>query len=310
MEKKSLKQEDARGLQVWRNQVPPRMSMAHLHADLEMNLVLEGEPLRYLQRGRIVEIPVGRLAMFWGGIPHQLLSPDTAVDGVWLTLPLPWVLQWDLPGDPVHEWLAGEVWMEREGADDPGLTLRWVEDFASGDPHRLRVMRLEIEARVYRMVLNRNGDTARNTGGAGNPGEARLQEITACLAERYTESLRVDEIAKSVGLNPRYMMRLFKDCTGMTVWEYLLRLRVAHAQQQLIAGNDKIINIALASGFETLSAFYRAFREYGGGDSPGEFRGRHRNAPDHAIPLTDSGTDDLRVRITLGRDFPLPRAGE
>ena len=37
------------------------------------------------------------------------------MDGVWLTLPLPWVLQWDLPGDPVHELLAGEVWMEREG---------------------------------------------------------------------------------------------------------------------------------------------------------------------------------------------------
>lgn len=252
------------------------MSGAHLHADLELNLALEGGPLRYLQRGRIVEIPAGRMALFWGGIPHQLLSPDTAVDGVWLTLPLPWALQWELPGDPVHRLLAGEVWVESEGADDPELTRRWVDDFASGDPHRLRVMRLEIEARVHRMVLNRPDQPPTVSVRAGNPGEARLQEITACLAERYTEPLRMEDIAGAVGLNPRYMMRLFKDCTGMTVWEYLLRLRIAHAQQQLIAGGDKIITIALACGFETLSAFYRAFKEYGGGESPGEFRRKHR----------------------------------
>jgi len=115
---------------------------------LELNLALEGGPLRYLQRGRIVEIPAGRMALFWGGIPHRLLSPDTAVDGVWLTLPLPRALQWELPGDPVHRLLAGEVWVESESADDPELTRRWVDDFASGDPHRLRVMRLEIDAVV------------------------------------------------------------------------------------------------------------------------------------------------------------------
>lgn len=276
MAKKSLEKESARGLQVWRNRDAPMMTLAHLHADLEINLVLKGEPLRYLQQGRIVEIPVGRMALFWGGIPHQLLSPDTAVDGVWLTLPLPWVLQWDLPGDPVHGLLAGEVWMETEAADDPELTLRWVEDYASGDPHRLRVMRLEIEARVHRMMLNGSGGSGGGSVKPGNPGEARLQEITAFLAEHYTESLRVEDIAEAVGLNPRYMMQLFKDSTGLTVWEYLLRLRVAHAQQQLIAGNDKIIGIAMNSGFETLSAFYRAFKEYGGGESPGAFRAKHR----------------------------------
>lgn len=276
MVKEPIKTESALGLKVWRISDTPIMPLSHVHADLEMNLVLKGEPLRYLQQGRVLEIPVGRMALFWGGIPHQLLSPPTALDGVWLTLPLPWVLQWKLPGDPVYGLLAGEVWMESDRADDPELTLRWVEDYASGDPHRLRVMRLEIEARVHRMMLNGAGKPGGGAVRPGNPGEARLQEITAYLAGHYTESLRVEDIAKAVGLNPRYMMQLFKDSTGLTVWEYLLRLRVAHAQQQLIAGNDKIIGVAMNCGFETLSAFYRAFKAYGGGKSPGEFRLKHR----------------------------------
>jgi len=276
MAKNTLTSEAARGLQVWRNREPPVMSMAHLHADLEMNLVLEGEPLRYLQRGRIVEIPAGRMALFWGGIPHQLLSPETAVDGVWVTLPLPWALQWDLPGDPVQGLLAGDVWIESDGADAPELTLRWVDDFASGDPHRLRVMRLEIEARVRRMALNRSGEDPGTTARAGDPGEARLQEITAFLAAHYTESLQVEDIAKAVDLNPRYMMRLFKNSTGLTIWEYLLRLRIAHAQQQLISTESKMIDVAMDCGFDSLSSFYRAFHEYSGKSSPGLFRQQHR----------------------------------
>lgn len=252
------------------------MPVAHIHADLEVNLVLEGESLRYLQRGRILEIPVGRMALFWGGIPHQLLSPETAFDGVWLTLPLPWVQQWNLPGDPIHELLAGEVWMEGAGADDPRLTARWVEDFESGDPGRHRVMRLEIEARIHRMLLNRAKPPVPSPSRPGNPGEVRLQEITAYLTRHFTQNLKVDDIAAAVGLNPRYLMRLFKDCTGLTVWEYILRLRIAHAQQQLIATDDKIIDVALDCGFDTLSSFYRAFKEYGGSPSPGQFRRQHR----------------------------------
>lgn len=277
MKMTALETESARGLQVWRNRDPSAMSKAHLHADLEMNVVLEGEPLRYVQRGRIVEIPAKRLALFWGGIPHQLFAPKTPIDGVWLTLPLPWALQWDLPGNAVQRLLAGDVWMETDDADDPEVILRWVDDFASGHPHREGVMRLEIEARVYRMALNHERVGPRTSVRPGNSGEARLQEITTCIAERYTQSLRVTEVAETVGLNSRYMMRLFKNYTGMTVLEYLLRLRVAHAQHLLITGDDKIIDIALASGFDTLSAFYRAFKTYGSGENPGSYRRRHRS---------------------------------
>jgi AraC family transcriptional regulator, melibiose operon regulatory protein len=95
------------GWRVWWMEDLSVMARAHTHADVEINVPLLGGPLRYLHAGRVVEVPAGTLALFWGGIPHQLLSPASDCEGVWLTIPLPWVLQWEIPEPFTQRLLTG-----------------------------------------------------------------------------------------------------------------------------------------------------------------------------------------------------------
>lgn len=264
------------GLQVWRMAGSAAMPRPHLHADFEINILLDGQPLRYLRAGRIFEVPPLRMVFFWGGIPHQLLAPAERCGGVWMTLPLALILQWKLPDPTVRQLLNGEVFMESVNTDNSSASLQWVDDFESGQPVRRRVMLLEIEARIRRMLLQRNSERKPPSLKPQSQGEAHLQAITAWLATHYTESVGMDVIADVLGLNPRYMMGLFKRLTGTTVLEYLHRLRISHAQQMLISTDRKIIDVALESGFDSVSSFYAAFARFGGKNSPGSFRRQHR----------------------------------
>ena len=45
----------------------------------------------------------------------------------------------------------------------------------------------------------------------------------------------------------------------MTIRDYLLQYRITHAQRLLLTTDDKVIDVALASGFSSQSSFYAAF---------------------------------------------------
>jgi transcriptional regulator GlxA family with amidase domain len=103
-----------------------------------------------------------------------------------------------------------------------------------------------------------------------------MESITRHINTHYLETVTLREIAEAVGLNHRYMMRLFQAHSAMSVWEYVVRLRVSHAQRLLITTNQKITDIALESGFGSVAPFYAAFEKFGGGKTPTAFRQGHR----------------------------------
>lgn len=87
----------------------------------------------------------------------------------------------------------------------------------------------------------------------------------------FSEPITLYEIAATYHKNPKYLGRLFKREVGMSYSEYLLSVRLINAEKMLISGNDKIIEIALASGFNSISYFNRAFIKKNG-TSPSEYR--------------------------------------
>ena len=100
----------------------------------------------------------------------------------------------------------------------------------------------------------------------------------ACLiAQRYTEALTVDDIGQAVGLHPNYAMSLFKKAFGTTLIEYLTHHRVSHAQRLLATTDEKIVEVAFDSGFNSISRFNEAFRR-ACGCSPRDYRLNHELA--------------------------------
>lgn len=239
---------------------PKSMVGMHLHTDLEWNFILSGS-MRYFLGGRFHTIPCSRLAVFWGGAPHRLIETEKGTQCIWVTIPLGWALQWELPEHFLHRLLCGEILLESEKEIDSQFNIpvleRWVDDFQSADPIRRRIVLLEVEARLQRLALNYKcpiGNTPTKVTGGG-----QVERITNYIGQNYTREMSVKEIAETVRLHPSYMMKLFRKSCGMSIWEYVLRLRTSHAQRLLFTSKRKILDVALDSGFGSATRFYAIF---------------------------------------------------
>ena len=72
-------------------------------------------------------------------------------------------------------------------------------------------------------------------------------------------------------INKFYLSRSFKKQYGISLWTYLLQLRITEAKTQLRFTDKTIEQIALDCGFEELNYFSRTFRKIEG-ISPSEYR--------------------------------------
>lgn len=75
-----------------------------------------------------------------------------------------------------------------------------------------------------------------------------------------TEDLNLDNIADLAGFSKFHFSRLFKQFTGVTFYKYLTKKRIAFAENLLVDPNISITEVALHSGFSSLSAFTRMFK--------------------------------------------------
>ncbi len=79
--------------------------------------------------------------------------------------------------------------------------------------------------------------------------------------ETYAESPTLGELSIIYHKNKKYLGRLFKNEMGVDFSEYCLGLRLASAERALRETDEKIIDIALSSGFNNISYFNRVFKE-------------------------------------------------
>ena len=263
------------------------MASAHRHLDLEINYVLSGI-MTYLVGGRIVDLPLRRLCLLWGSVPHQTIHSPMAAEAIWVIVPLTVVLRWGLPDRLIQPLLANGFLAD--AAPRPGdldLLKQWLEDFASRDARRnlpggpdtgdVEIVQLEIEARLRRFAHALSyPTTARPESRSGSSAHAdhgmtSVEAMAQFITRNFREAIGTVEIAGAAHLHPNYAMSLFRRHTGMTISRYLILQRVAHAQRRLATSSDAIPVIALDSGFGSVSRFYEAFRQQTG-NSPRRFR--------------------------------------
>ncbi|MCP4136651.1 MAG: protein kinase [bacterium] len=89
--------------------------------------------------------------------------------------------------------------------------------------------------------------------------EAKIKKAMAFLNENYQSEISREGLAAFLDMHPDNLGRFFKIYTGKKIKEYINELRVKEAALKLREQDDSIINIALASGFESLRTFNRAF---------------------------------------------------
>ncbi len=104
------------------------------------------------------------------------------------------------------------------------------------------------------------------------------EPVTIWKARKYIrefsdEALSLTKVASLVRINPNYFSEKFKEVTGLNFVDYLARIRVSKALEQLQNSDLRVSEIAFGVGFQSLSQFNRVFKRICG-CSPTDFRVR------------------------------------
>ncbi len=255
---------------------PPVMLMPHWHAQIEINYVMKGS-VHYRMGDHSFRIEAGQMCLFWGGQAHQMdeSSDDSFYAGA--HLPLVHFFRMRLPAAVSSRLMGGATMLTSvtDPSDDENFA-RWFRYATSGDPFKAENAVEELLLRVERMflepytVISPSPQECKTIDAESSPS---LSVVRMCdfIAANFLDDIDATDIARSASLHPKYAMNLFRKSTGMTLIKYLTLLRLSRAQAMLINNNDNILHVAMESGFGSVSAFNKAFRQVAG-MSPSDFR--------------------------------------
>lgn len=104
----------------------------------------------------------------------------------------------------------------------------------------------------------------------------RSQEISEGIIiyvdQHYMESdLAIVKIADSFSITSSYLSKVFKECMGKSILDYISEVRLAEAKKLMADGNKSISFIAEQVGYIDSSALIRTFKKYEG-ITPGKYR--------------------------------------
>lgn len=106
--------------------------------------------------------------------------------------------------------------------------------------------------------------------------ETIRQQKTVGDIKRYLRShldsrFDLEKLSSEFSYSKTYLCRLFKDNTGQTIYEYLAKLRISAACEQISRTNDSLLDICHQVGFSDYGHFLRYFRKVVG-QSPSDYR--------------------------------------
>jgi AraC family transcriptional regulator len=84
------------------------------------------------------------------------------------------------------------------------------------------------------------------------------------VAVAPAETWSVARLAKIASLSPFHLCHVFRDLVGISIYEYVLRERLAQALDAVLDSDDDLTAIALDSGFASHSHFTARFRRFFG----------------------------------------------
>ncbi len=103
----------------------------------------------------------------------------------------------------------------------------------------------------------------------------KFNNVMDYIDSHYMEDFTLDETAASIGFSKYHFSRLFKQYTGFSFCSYICRRRIKAAEELLERPDLSITEIAMQSGFPSISTFNRVFRQQKN-CSPSEYREKNR----------------------------------
>lgn len=99
----------------------------------------------------------------------------------------------------------------------------------------------------------------------------QLETAMEYIDSHYTEDISLERLSQISNMSRSYFSSMFKTLNGITVWDYVINKRIAHAINLMMSSEGTITEIAFESGFNNSTNFNRAFHKITG-LTPREYR--------------------------------------
>jgi len=96
---------------------------------------------------------------------------------------------------------------------------------------------------------------------AGGLSQRQLSQLMEFIRAHLNHDLSLDHLADQVGFSPYHFARLFRQSTGESPHQFVLRQRLEHVQRLLRETDLPLAQVALESGFASQSHLNRLFKQ-------------------------------------------------
>lgn len=127
----------------------------------------------------------------------------------------------------------------------------------------------------------------------------RLNKTIEYIENNLTEKIDYDKLAQIAGCPTYHFQKMFLYMTNISLNEYIRKRKMSLAAVDLLNSTNKIIDIALKYGYESPTAFNRAFQAIHG-FAPSRVRKENvqlKSFPALEFSFTVQGLDELQYRI-------------
>lgn len=140
------------------------------------------------------------------------------------------------------------------------LNVEWLRR-APGYQMKARALTLLILQRYFELIVFKTNSEWM---------DSRIKKSIRYIADNYAQQITIQDLAEVTGLNSMYLGKLFKQSTGLSFRQYLMAIRLNHAEDLLKTRECNVNEVALLCGFSDVFYFSKVFKE-NRGVSPSRF---------------------------------------
>lgn len=230
----------------------------HAHADaVELILICSGSS-EYLIHDKKVVIKAGDLLVYNAGVVHDEVSgPDMEVGSYCVGvggLHMPGLRENALISDE-----KGYVFPTGQYFEDmKELFVMMFRNLAAGEPHAELFCTSLLHALLVSVltVTEGVGETRENPADEPHILGSRIKDY---IDRHYMEPITLQSMGEALRISPYYLSHVFKQMSGYSPVQYLLRRRIGEAQTLLITTELSVARIAEMVGYDSQSYFNLQF---------------------------------------------------
>lgn len=240
----------------------------HWHGACEMIVPVEGSYLVSV-RSQTYELTPGDIFLIPGGELHSLKAPSRGgrfillfdLEPIWRISGFSYLASCLSAPVLINRSTCPSIYME-----EAALFGQLCADYLSSDP--MRDVTIYVRLLTFLMNYGKNRMSA-ESGYAISPSphinhksySEKFGMVFSYLDEHFAEDLTLERVAAVAGFSKFHFSRIFKQLSGSNFYDYLSQRRIRSAEMLLMKPEISISQIALQSGFSSVTTFNRTFKK-------------------------------------------------